>query len=80
MAVRTPTKVQTGFIVITQENLNGEGGAAAYKSKLLTAVQPATTSSRCATVSATAARAAFSGGRGSALSLSAGAAPWCRRR
>jgi len=24
--------VQTGFIVITQENLNGEGGAAAYKS------------------------------------------------
>ena len=25
-------KVQTGFIVITQENLNGEGGAAAYKS------------------------------------------------
>jgi ribose transport system substrate-binding protein len=25
-------KVQTGFTVITQENLNGEGGAAAYKS------------------------------------------------
>jgi len=25
-------KVQTGFIVITQENLDGEGGAAAYKS------------------------------------------------
>ena len=25
-------KVQTGFIVITQENLSGEGGAAAYKS------------------------------------------------
>jgi ribose transport system substrate-binding protein len=25
-------KVQTGFTIITQENLNGEGGAAAYKS------------------------------------------------
>ena len=25
-------KVQTGFIVITPENLSGEGGAAAYKS------------------------------------------------
>ena len=24
--------VQTGFTIITQENLNGEGGAAAYKS------------------------------------------------
>jgi ribose transport system substrate-binding protein len=24
--------VQTGFTVITQENLNSEGGAAAYKS------------------------------------------------
>ena len=24
--------VQTGFTIITQENLDGEGGAAAYKS------------------------------------------------
>jgi ribose transport system substrate-binding protein len=29
---KTTPKVQTGFTVITQENLNGKGGAAAYKS------------------------------------------------
>jgi ribose transport system substrate-binding protein len=29
---KNTNKVQTGFTIITQENLNGEGGAAAYKS------------------------------------------------
>ena len=27
-----PTKVQTGFTIITKDNLSGEGGKAAYKS------------------------------------------------